>query len=54
MNDDGFLTAGELKQQIRKNMEEHLEKSKNDSEIFFDIVDTNKDGSVIFESYINL
>ncbi|CCD68180.1 45 kDa calcium-binding protein [Caenorhabditis elegans] len=51
VNDDGFLTAGELKQQIRKNMEEHLEKSKNDSEIFFDIVDTNKDGSIVWEEF---
>ncbi|CAL2032466.1 unnamed protein product [Caenorhabditis brenneri] len=50
-NSDGFLTAEELKQQIRKNMEQHLEKSKNDSEAFFDIIDTDKDGSIVWEEF---
>lgn len=50
-NGDGFLTAEELKNQIRKNMEEHLEKSKNDSEAFFEIIDLNKDGWIIWEEF---
>lgn len=50
-NSDGFLTAEELKQQIRKNMEQHLEKSKNDSEAFFDIIDANKDGWIVWEEF---
>ncbi|KAF1766337.1 hypothetical protein GCK72_006294 [Caenorhabditis remanei] len=50
-NEDGFLTLDELKQQVRKNMEEHLEKSKNDSEAFFEIIDVDKDGYIIWEEF---
>ncbi|PIC44941.1 hypothetical protein B9Z55_005137 [Caenorhabditis nigoni] len=50
-NEDGYLTAEELKSQIRKNMEEHLERSKNDSEKFFEIIDLNKDGWVTWEEF---
>ncbi|CAO4364723.1 unnamed protein product [Caenorhabditis nigoni] len=50
-NEDGYLTAEELKSQIRKNMEEHLERSKNDSEKFFEFIDLNKDGWVTWEEF---